>query len=253
MATLMTGGALGDDLSPVEATQDALFGGSVVLFQPPRGAGYRTNVDALLLAGFATAAKVASRGVRPRGRRRGRRARAAAPRGSPARRFRRDRRPSGVHGAAQPRRERVDRPGRGRPRRRERCCAREAGRGIARRLQPAVHCPRSRSGPRRPSARAQRRGGDVRRGRAPGSRAEGARVLRLPRAGAGCASVDTRGRGPPRQAAALRTCRRRSRPPASRSSRPRRPGREGCASCPPLFERGARGYTPEMQALLAIG
>ena len=60
MATLMSGGALGDDLSPGEATQDALFGGSVVLFQPPRGAGYRTNVDALLLAGFATSAKVAS-------------------------------------------------------------------------------------------------------------------------------------------------------------------------------------------------
>jgi tRNA1Val (adenine37-N6)-methyltransferase len=60
MATLMTGGALGDDLSPGEVTQDALFGGSVVLFQPPRGAGYRTNVDALLLAGFATAPKVAS-------------------------------------------------------------------------------------------------------------------------------------------------------------------------------------------------
>jgi tRNA1Val (adenine37-N6)-methyltransferase len=59
MATLMTGGALGDDLSQAEATQDALFGGSVVLFQPPRGAGYRTNVDALLLAGFATGARVA--------------------------------------------------------------------------------------------------------------------------------------------------------------------------------------------------
>ena len=52
MATLMSGGALGDG-AIVEATQDALFGGSVVLFQPPRGAGYRTNVDALLLAGFA--------------------------------------------------------------------------------------------------------------------------------------------------------------------------------------------------------
>jgi tRNA1Val (adenine37-N6)-methyltransferase len=52
MATLMNGGALGDG-AEVEATQDALFGGSVVLFQPPRGAGYRTNVDALLLAGFA--------------------------------------------------------------------------------------------------------------------------------------------------------------------------------------------------------
>lgn len=60
MATLMNGSALGDELSPAPATQDALFGGSVVLFQPPRGAGYRTNVDALLLAAFATSAKVAS-------------------------------------------------------------------------------------------------------------------------------------------------------------------------------------------------
>jgi tRNA1Val (adenine37-N6)-methyltransferase len=51
MATV-GGGALNDG-SPIEATQDALFGGSVVLFQPPRGAGYRTNVDALLLAAFA--------------------------------------------------------------------------------------------------------------------------------------------------------------------------------------------------------
>src|SRR5258708_19936274 len=50
MATV-GGGAL--DGAPIEATQDALFGGSVVLFQPPRGAGYRTNVDALLLAAFA--------------------------------------------------------------------------------------------------------------------------------------------------------------------------------------------------------
>jgi tRNA1(Val) A37 N6-methylase TrmN6 len=51
----LTGGALGVGV-PVETTQDALFGGSVVLFQPQRGAGYRTNVDALLLAGFATGA-----------------------------------------------------------------------------------------------------------------------------------------------------------------------------------------------------
>jgi tRNA1Val (adenine37-N6)-methyltransferase len=51
MAT-MSGGALGES-SPFEATQDALFGGSLVLFQPLRGAGYRTNVDALLLASFA--------------------------------------------------------------------------------------------------------------------------------------------------------------------------------------------------------
>jgi tRNA1Val (adenine37-N6)-methyltransferase len=51
MATV-SGGALGES-SPFEATQDALFGGSLVLFQPRRGAGYRTNVDALLLAWFA--------------------------------------------------------------------------------------------------------------------------------------------------------------------------------------------------------
>jgi tRNA1Val (adenine37-N6)-methyltransferase len=57
MATL-TGGALGDD-TVFEATQDALFGGSVVLFQPRRGRGYRTNVDALLLAGFAAAPRPA--------------------------------------------------------------------------------------------------------------------------------------------------------------------------------------------------
>jgi tRNA1Val (adenine37-N6)-methyltransferase len=52
MATV-SGGALGES-SPFEATQDALFGGSLVLFQPLRGAGYRTNVDALLLAWFAS-------------------------------------------------------------------------------------------------------------------------------------------------------------------------------------------------------
>jgi len=34
-------------------TEDALFGGAVVLVQPARGHGYRANVDALLLAGFA--------------------------------------------------------------------------------------------------------------------------------------------------------------------------------------------------------
>jgi tRNA1Val (adenine37-N6)-methyltransferase len=57
MATL-GGGAL-HDATPIEATQDALFGGSVVLFQPPRGTGYRTNVDALLLAAFASAVPLA--------------------------------------------------------------------------------------------------------------------------------------------------------------------------------------------------
>ncbi len=38
------------------ATKDALFGGTLVLFQLPRGKGYRTNVDALLLASFAAEA-----------------------------------------------------------------------------------------------------------------------------------------------------------------------------------------------------
>lgn len=49
--------APGDD-----STRDALFDGRVVLRQPPRGAGYRVNVDALLLADFArgrSGAKVA--------------------------------------------------------------------------------------------------------------------------------------------------------------------------------------------------
>jgi tRNA1Val (adenine37-N6)-methyltransferase len=34
-------------------TQDALFGGRLALAQPGRGEGYRTNVDAILLAAFA--------------------------------------------------------------------------------------------------------------------------------------------------------------------------------------------------------
>jgi tRNA1Val (adenine37-N6)-methyltransferase len=34
-------------------SEDALFGGRIKLFQPAPGAGYRTNVDALLLAAFA--------------------------------------------------------------------------------------------------------------------------------------------------------------------------------------------------------
>lgn len=53
MATLI-GGALDDNLS-ARSTRDALFGGRMVLFQPHRGEGYRTNVDAVLLAGFAAA------------------------------------------------------------------------------------------------------------------------------------------------------------------------------------------------------
>ncbi len=57
MATLI-GGALDDNLSS-RSTRDALFGGGMVLFQPQRGDGYRTNVDALLLAGFAAASRPA--------------------------------------------------------------------------------------------------------------------------------------------------------------------------------------------------
>jgi tRNA1Val (adenine37-N6)-methyltransferase len=41
--------------SAPSTTRDTLFGGEVVLFQPERGVGYRTNVDALLLADFAAA------------------------------------------------------------------------------------------------------------------------------------------------------------------------------------------------------
>ncbi len=67
MATV-GGGALHDG-TPIEATQDALFGGSVVLFQPPRGAGYRTNVDALLLAAFASTPLPASAAAPRRGTR----------------------------------------------------------------------------------------------------------------------------------------------------------------------------------------
>jgi tRNA1Val (adenine37-N6)-methyltransferase len=60
-------GAPQDALSPLldeecpRPTEDTLFGGSVVLFQPPRGTGYRTNVDALLLAAFARAGLSAGR------------------------------------------------------------------------------------------------------------------------------------------------------------------------------------------------
>jgi tRNA1Val (adenine37-N6)-methyltransferase len=46
-----------DELEP---TRDALFGGRVILYQPRRGVGYRTNVDALLLADFATTARRAA-------------------------------------------------------------------------------------------------------------------------------------------------------------------------------------------------
>jgi tRNA1Val (adenine37-N6)-methyltransferase len=37
-----------------KVTRDALFGGRLTLFQPAHGTGYRTNVDAVLLAAFAS-------------------------------------------------------------------------------------------------------------------------------------------------------------------------------------------------------
>ncbi|MET0592962.1 MAG: methyltransferase [Polyangiaceae bacterium] len=45
----------------LRTTEDALFGGKVRLFQPAPGAGYRTNVDALLLAAFAGGARRSAR------------------------------------------------------------------------------------------------------------------------------------------------------------------------------------------------
>ena len=41
----------------METTHDTLFGGALSLRQPARGKGYRVNVDALLLAGFAKRAR----------------------------------------------------------------------------------------------------------------------------------------------------------------------------------------------------
>lgn len=79
MATL-NGGVLGSG-DPFEATEDALFGGSMVLLQPRRGTGYRTNVDALLLAGFAAGGGAVSPSATV-GRRSGPRARVAFDLGS---------------------------------------------------------------------------------------------------------------------------------------------------------------------------
>jgi len=50
------------DGNPSRFTHDTLFGGRVTLFQPRRGTGYRTNVDALLLARFAAPALPATAG-----------------------------------------------------------------------------------------------------------------------------------------------------------------------------------------------
>lgn len=39
------------------ATRDALLGGELILWQPPRGGGYRFNIDPVLLSGFAPPAE----------------------------------------------------------------------------------------------------------------------------------------------------------------------------------------------------
>lgn len=52
----VTGFTLGEVTNaeaPLATTSDALFGGSVAIVQPARGAGYRINADAILLAAFA--------------------------------------------------------------------------------------------------------------------------------------------------------------------------------------------------------
>ena len=46
-----------------DVTDDSLFGGQVALRQPARGTGYRTNVDALLLAAFAAEGCARARGT----------------------------------------------------------------------------------------------------------------------------------------------------------------------------------------------
>jgi tRNA1(Val) A37 N6-methylase TrmN6 len=45
-------------VTEAKLTKDALFRGGLTLWQPARGAGYRANVDAILLAAFAGVGKV---------------------------------------------------------------------------------------------------------------------------------------------------------------------------------------------------
>jgi tRNA1Val (adenine37-N6)-methyltransferase len=45
-------------VTEAKVTKDSLFRGRLTLWQPARGAGYRANVDAILLAAFAGASKV---------------------------------------------------------------------------------------------------------------------------------------------------------------------------------------------------
>jgi len=50
-------------VSSVDLPPDTLFGGTMVLYQPARGRGYRVNVDAVLLAWFAGSGRRARRAV----------------------------------------------------------------------------------------------------------------------------------------------------------------------------------------------
>ena len=253
MATLMSGGALGDELSPGEATQDALFGGSVVLFQPPRGAGYRTNVDALLLAGFADGAQGRRRVAFDLGAGVGAVGLALLRLGA-ARRVvfvEIDERPAAMS------RRNLDANGwteRGEVVRGDVRDVARSRRGEASLVvcnPPYVVPGRGRV----PAAQARARSGEL------GTFVEAARQLAgskarvcfvYPAAGAGDAAGDAGGRGAPRQAPPLRPRDARG----AGAHRPRRgsggpPG--GLNVLPPLVERGPRGYTPEMQALLARG
>jgi hypothetical protein len=176
----LSGGALGGGV-PVEATQDALFGGSVVLFQPPRGAGYRTNVDALLLAGFATGAHAApvafdlGSGVGAVG--------LALLRLGAARRVvlvEVDEQPAAMA------RRNLDANG-----------WTERGEVVRADVRDVARCR---------DARSVRRARHLRQGGAPGSRSTRARLLRLPGAGARGPADDAGHRRVARKAPALRSC-----------------------------------------------
>ena len=101
----------GAAVKEAKVTKDALFEGRLMVWQPAQGAGYRTNVDAILLAAFAATGKArvavdlgagvgavgltllsfgaAARRDVPREGRGGRRALQAQPEGEPIRRARR--------------------------------------------------------------------------------------------------------------------------------------------------------------------
>ncbi len=190
------------------------------------------------------------RGVRfGRGGRR-RRSRAAPARSGAPGGVGRDRRTAGRDGASQSRRKWLDRARRGRSRRRAGRRALPSGRSRSRRVQPALCGARAGTSSAIPGSRSERRAFHVRESGQTGCRAPGASVLRISRAGARRAPVHARRRGSARKADAFRVRNAGLRGPR----RPRRGGgrtsRRPCGD-PPLVEHGQRGYTPEMQALLA--